>query len=175
MQEEQINFACLPVCVCVCVCVCVRERERERERRESFYPLKLLLWRICVPSKKTYPQWLPPCSSPEALFIFFFNFFFNFLDCSGFCHTLKWNSHGFTCVPHPDPPSHLPLHPIPPPVALTRNDHISIWSAMRYPGSAFMPLIHLMALPAPDRRLALPMRSFLKLRSRRTEKAEWLD
>ena len=33
--------------------------------------------------------------------------------CSGFCHTLKWNSHGFTCVPHPDSPSHLPLHPIP--------------------------------------------------------------
>ena len=28
-------------------------------------------------------------------------------------HTLKWNSHGFTCVPHPDPPSHLPLHPLP--------------------------------------------------------------
>ena len=38
------------------------------------------------------------------LFIFYY---------SGFCHTLKWNSHGFTCVPHPDPPSHLPLHPIP--------------------------------------------------------------
>ena len=33
---------------------------------------------------------------------------FNFFICSGFCHTLKWNSHGFTCVPHPDPPSHLP-------------------------------------------------------------------
>ena len=23
------------------------------------------------------------------------------------------NSHGVTCIPHPDPPSHLPLHPIP--------------------------------------------------------------
>ena len=33
--------------------------------------------------------------------------------CSGFCHTLTWFSHGFTCVPHPHPPSHLPLHPIP--------------------------------------------------------------
>ena len=32
---------------------------------------------------------------------------------SGFCHTLKWISHGFTCIPHPDPPSHLPLHLIP--------------------------------------------------------------
>ena len=38
---------------------------------------------------------------------------FFFFYCSGFCHTLKWNSHGFTCVPHPDPPSHLPLHPLP--------------------------------------------------------------
>ena len=33
--------------------------------------------------------------------------------CSGFCHTLTWISHGFTCIPHPDPPSHLPLRPLP--------------------------------------------------------------
>ena len=33
--------------------------------------------------------------------------------CSGFCHTLTWISHGFTCVPHPNPPSHLSPHPIP--------------------------------------------------------------
>ena len=33
--------------------------------------------------------------------------------CSGFCHTLTWISHGFTCIPHPDLPSHLPLHPVP--------------------------------------------------------------
>ena len=46
----------------------------------------------------------------------FFNFYF-FISwrlitlqyCSGFFHTLKWISHGFTCVPHPNPPSHLPL------------------------------------------------------------------
>ena len=31
--------------------------------------------------------------------------------CSGFCHTLTWISHGFTCVPHPDSPSCLPPHP----------------------------------------------------------------
>ena len=42
-----------------------------------------------------------------ALFLFIYFF------CSEFCHTLKRNSHGFTCVPHPDPPSHLPLHPLP--------------------------------------------------------------
>ena len=33
--------------------------------------------------------------------------------CSGFCHTLTWISHGFTCIPHPDPPSHLRLYPLP--------------------------------------------------------------
>ena len=33
--------------------------------------------------------------------------------CSGFCHTLTWISHRCTCVPHPEPPSHLPPHPIP--------------------------------------------------------------
>ena len=33
--------------------------------------------------------------------------------CSGFCHTLTWISLGYTCIPHPDPPSHILLHPIP--------------------------------------------------------------
>ena len=42
---------------------------------------------------------------------FFFLFFpFTFISwrlitlqyCSGFCHTLMWISHGFTCVPHSD-------------------------------------------------------------------------
>ena len=33
--------------------------------------------------------------------------------CSGFCHTLTWISHGSTCVPHAEPPSHFPPHPIP--------------------------------------------------------------
>ena len=60
-----------------------------------------------------------------SFLFFFFNFlnFFPFIFiswrpitlqyCSGFCYTLTWISHGFTCVPHPDPPSHLPPHPIP--------------------------------------------------------------
>ena len=56
-------------------------------------------------------------------FFFFIFAFFSFIliswrlitlqCCSGFCHTLTWIIHGFTCVPHPDPPSHLPPHPIP--------------------------------------------------------------
>ena len=57
----------------------------------------------------------------EYFFILFIYFSFIFISwrlitlqyCSGFCHTLTWISHGFTCVPHPDPSSHLPLHPIP--------------------------------------------------------------
>ena len=49
------------------------------------------------------------------LFYFIFSFIFiswrliTLQHCSGFCHTLKWISHGFTCIPHPGPPSHLPL------------------------------------------------------------------
>ena len=31
----------------------------------------------------------------------------------GFCHTLTWISHGYTCVPHLETPSHLPPYPIP--------------------------------------------------------------
>ena len=61
------------------------------------------------------------------LFLFFFtcsfcDFFFSFIfiswklitlqSCSVFCHTLTWIGQGSTCIPHPDPPSHLPLHPI---------------------------------------------------------------
>ena len=71
--------------------------------------------------------------SSKASFLFFFFYvslksFFSFLFiylfliswrlitlqyCSGFCHTLTCISLGYTCIPHPDPPSHLPLHPIP--------------------------------------------------------------
>ena len=31
-----------------------------------------------------------------------------------FCHTSTWILHGCTCVPHPEPPSHLPPRTIPP-------------------------------------------------------------
>ena len=47
--------------------------------------------------------------------------------CSGFCHTWTWISHGCTCVPHPEPHSHLPPHPIsqghPRPLALSTLSH----------------------------------------------------
>ena len=48
-----------------------------------------------------------------AMICLFFFFPFIFISwrlitlqyCNGFCHTLTCISHGFTCVPHPDPPS----------------------------------------------------------------------
>ena len=66
-----------------------------------------------VPSMKTIFFYL------SSFFLIFFPFIFirwrliTLQYCSGFCHTLTWISHGFTCVLHPDspllPPS--PSHP----------------------------------------------------------------
>ena len=60
---------------------------------------------------RCFPIYLPWSDETRCHNLRFFFYFFFY--CSGFCHTLKWNSHGFICVPHPDPPSHLPLHLIP--------------------------------------------------------------
>ena len=102
---------------------------------KSVQPLERTLWRllknqtlelpcdsaISLPNKylektKTLTQ-KDTCTSvfTAALFIYLFiSWRLTTLQyCSGFCHTLKRISHGFTCVPHPDPPSHVPLHPIP--------------------------------------------------------------
>ena len=56
----------------------------------------------------------------EIIVIFNFLIFKNFnwrlitlQYCGGLCHTFTWISHGYTCVPHPDPLSHLLPHPIP--------------------------------------------------------------
>ena len=52
------------------------------------------------------------CIGRLVLF-FFFPFIFiswrliTLQYCSGFCHTLTWMSHGFTCIPHSDPLPHL--------------------------------------------------------------------
>ena len=62
------------------------------------------------------PELGNPCRrkwQPTPVF-FFFNWRLITLQyCSGFCHKLTWISHGCTCVPHPETPSHLPSHPIP--------------------------------------------------------------
>ena len=60
---------------------------------------------------------LPPSLHPNErrdFFLIYFNWRLITLQyCSGFCHTLTWISHGCMCVPHPEPPSHIPPHPIP--------------------------------------------------------------
>ena len=40
-------------------------------------------------------------------------FFFYFTIWYWFCHTSTWIRHVYTCIPHSEPPSHLPPHPIP--------------------------------------------------------------
>ena len=51
----------------------------------------------------------------HSIFIFlnFYLFFFYFTILYWFCHTSTWIRHGCTCVPHPEPPSHLPPRTIP--------------------------------------------------------------
>ena len=76
-------------------------------------PSFALLWRFSILKTRLDQPPFGRCSP------FFFSFIFiswrliTLQYCSGFCHTLTWISHGFTCIPHPDPPSYLPLHPIP--------------------------------------------------------------
>jgi len=52
-----------------------------------------------------------------VIFFFFFKFYFilnfNFTILYWFCHISKWIHHRYTCVPHPEPSSLLPPHPIP--------------------------------------------------------------
>ena len=87
---------------------------------DSKYPLtkqmvwKLHQWKIWHLLKCR--QWIKHYGvEPESLnFFFFISWRLIILQyCSGFCHILTWISHGFTCIPHPNPPSHLPLYPIP--------------------------------------------------------------
>ena len=89
--------------------------------RQILYRLSYLLnvrHLICLISLKLHNT---PCLLQMRIprlgsLFFFFLFSWRLITlqyCSGFCHTLKRISHGFTCVPHSDPPSPLPLHPIP--------------------------------------------------------------
>ena len=53
------------------------------------------------------------CLNIELLFsVLFLCLFFYFTILYWFC-PLTWIHHRCTCVPHPEPPSHLPPHPIP--------------------------------------------------------------
>ena len=79
------------------------------------------LWKVCLNCKK----WKTMGKKVRKIKLLILNsvhfFFLIFISwrlitlqyCSGFCHTLTWISHRVTCIPHPDPPSYLPLYPIP--------------------------------------------------------------
>ena len=103
---------------------------------------------------------------PETLiyYIFFlFSFSFIFISwrlntlqyCSGFCHTLTWINHGFTCIPYPDPP--LPP-PFPPNSSgssqCTRPEHLSHasspgwWSVSAYIIYMFRCCLSVVCLPS---------------------------
>ena len=58
------------------------------------------------------PEQINSGISLKILFIYFNRRLIILQYCSGFCHTLTWISHECTCVSHPEPPSHLPPHPI---------------------------------------------------------------
>ena len=83
----------------------------------------LTLWHHPAPSSSAHQRivrenraWSDPESASLTwlLFIYLFNWRLITLQyCSGFCCTLTWISHGCTCVPHPEPSSHLLPHPIP--------------------------------------------------------------
>ena len=51
--------------------------------------------------------------NPSWGFSFLSFFFLNFTILYWFCHTSTWIHHGYTHVPHPEPPSHLPPRTIP--------------------------------------------------------------
>ena len=59
----------------------------------------------CVLLKKPYNKMLVLNSTFFFPFIFISWRLITLQYCSGFCHTLTWISHEFTCGPHPDPPS----------------------------------------------------------------------
>ena len=72
-------------------------------------PLSLTLWVLgdIFALKLTLPDFLK-----IYLLIYFLEANY-FTILHWFCHTLTWICHRCSCVPYPEPPSHLPSHPVP--------------------------------------------------------------
>ena len=67
-----------------------------------------------LPNPGIKPTFLASSALHADSFFFFFNWrLITLQHCSGFCHILKSINLEYTCVPHPESPSHLPPHPIP--------------------------------------------------------------
>ena len=95
----------------------------------------------------TVPTSLPFWTLKNFFFFIFISWRLITLQyCSGFCHTLTWISHGFTCVPHPDPPSHLPPHPSLWVFPVHSPEHLSHFAIFRTLIFTFMTQCYLLLL-----------------------------
>ena len=93
---------------------------------QDWFPLGLIhlisfqskgLWRVFSNTTVQKHQFF---GTQLSFFLFFFLFLkiyliggYYFTILYWFCHTSTWICHRCTCVPHPEPLSHLPPHPIP--------------------------------------------------------------
>ena len=69
-----------------------------------------ILYFLAVVAYKVWRNYVQ-CVCIYFFIIIYFNWRLITLQyCSGFCHMLTWISHGCTCVPHPEPPSHILPH-----------------------------------------------------------------
>ena len=103
-----------------------QDSQRGRSKRQEVEATSFINWQMfiytifcCSKQLKSLLRFKVMWQRPHFFFFSFFSFIciswrlITSQHCSGFGHTLTWISHGVTCIPHPNPPSHLPLHPIP--------------------------------------------------------------
>ena len=78
----------------------------------SAFSVMIMYWAGGQQTALTFTYFFFPMMVFFLISFFFFSFFLYFL-LYWFCHTSTCILHGCTCVPHPEPPSHLPPHIIP--------------------------------------------------------------
>ena len=126
-------------------CPRIRHQQRELEQHNNGVCSAFLCGLF---SSKTLTPYTPPCLACAiinqnaelneelgGIFIFFSFIFISWRlitlqYCNGFCHTLTWISHGFTRVPHPDPPlpPPSPSHPSGSSQCTTQMYRTDIWT-----------------------------------------------
>ena len=75
----------------------------------SAFSVMIMYWAGGQQTALTFTYFFFPMMVFFLISFFFFSFFLYFL-LYWFCHTSTCILHGCTCVPHPEPPSHLPPH-----------------------------------------------------------------
>ena len=99
--------------ICACkawsFCTCRPSSDASRRTQKA--------WTSTVILEQLWGTWnLNAYELPDSVYClkgFLFVCLFYFTMLYWFCHTLTWILNGCTCVPHPEPLSHLPPHPIP--------------------------------------------------------------